>query len=267
MGRRSLCLLPVVLAFAASAATVAHAADLPVAPAKAPSYYAPPPPAEYNWSGIYFGGHIGGGIARDNVTDTTATAVGAVPFLAAGTVTNVNPASIVGGAQAGFNLQLGPAVIGAEGTWTSSALTNNQATATLIPATQEESRSAPHWYATATGKLGFAIHDWLLYAKGGGAWMHVDYTQITLIPGGLGAQQLITDNRTGWTAGAGVEYALNENLSAKLEYDYLDFGTKNYSFNNLPAPGPGVLPVSIKSQAHLLLFGMNYRFYFGGFGP
>ena len=35
-----------------------------------------------------------------------------------------------------------------------------------------------------------------------------------------------SETRWGWTAGAGVEYALNENLSAKLEYDFLGFGTK-----------------------------------------
>jgi outer membrane immunogenic protein len=258
MGRRSLCLIPVVLAFAASAATVAHAADLPVAPAKAPSYYAPPPPAHYNWSGFYFGGHVGAGLVRDVVTDTTTTAL-----LNAGTRTNVSPYALIGGPQAGINLQFGPVVVGAEGTWTASYISGNFTTPLLAGAGQEESRSAPHWYATATGKLGFAINDLLLYAKGGGAWEHVDYTQITLNPaGGFVAQQLLTDNRKGWTAGAGIEYALNENLSAKFEYDYLGFGTKNYNFN---AIGAG-LPVSIQSQTHMILLGMNYRFYFGGFG-
>ena len=261
MKRQSISLLPVVLAIAASAATSAFAADLPVAPAKAAPAYYPPPPAHYNWSGFYFGGHIGAGLVRDVVTDTTTT-----PLLAAGTRTNVSPYALIGGPQAGINLQFGPAVVGAEGTWTSSALSDNQDTATLVAATQEESRSAPHWYATATGKLGFAVNDWLFYAKGGGAWMHVDYNQITLVGGTLAVQQLITDNRSGWTAGAGIEYALNENLSAKFEYDFLDFGTKNYSFNNLPAPGPGALPVSIQSQTHMITLGINYRFYFGGFG-
>ena len=154
-------------------------------------------------------------------------------------------------------------MVGAEGTWTASYISGNFTTPLLAGAGQEESRSAPHWYATVTGKLGFAINDLLLYAKGGGAWEHVDYTQITLNPaGGFVAQQLLTDNRSGWTAGAGIEYALNENLSAKFEYDYLGFGTKNYNFN---AIGAG-LPVSIQSQTHMILLGMNYRFYFGGFG-
>lgn len=258
MGRRSFGLLPVVVVIAVSAATAALAADLPVAPVTAPSYYVPPPPAHYNWSGIYFGGHVGVGLVRDVVTDTTTTAL-----LNAGTQTNVSPYALIGGPQVGINLQFGPAVVGAEGTWTSSDISGNYYAAAIPLNTQEESRSAPHWYATATGKVGFAVNDLLLYAKGGGAWMHVDYTQITLLGGMLTTQQLITDNRSGWTAGAGIEYALNENLSAKLEYDFLDFGTKNYNFTMIQAGG---LPVSIKSDTHMITFGMNYRFYFGGFG-
>ncbi len=262
MRRQSFGLLPVVLVIAASAATAALAADLPVAPAKAAPAYYPPPPAHYNWSGFYFGGHVGVGMERDVVTDTTTTAL----FLNAGTKTNVSPYALIGGAQAGINLQFGPAVVGAEGTWTSSALSDNQDTATLAANTQEESRSAPHWYATATGKLGFAVNDWLFYAKGGGAWMHVDYDQLMLVGGIRAAQQQITDNRSGWTAGLGIEYAFNENLSAKLEYDFLDFGTKNYTFNLASGGGPAALPVSIQSQTHMITLGMNYRFYFGGFG-
>jgi len=115
--------------------------------------------------------------------------------------------------------------------------------------------------ATVVGKLGIAANDLLFYAKGGGAWMRVDYTQSTLVGGTVAVQQLITDTRSGWTAGAGVEYAFNENLSAKLEYDYLGFGTKNYNFTNIQAGG---LPVSIKSYTQMLTAGLNYRFNFGG---
>ena len=272
MGRQSFGLMSGVLAIAVCAATAAFAADLP-APAPGPSYYPPsaPPPAHYNWSGIYFGGHVGAGLEKDVVTFPTTTALpnGVGPMIA-GTTNTVNPSSVIGGAQVGANLQFGPAVIGVEGTWTSSDITGNS-NAALFGAGQEQSRSAPHWFATAVGKLGFAVNDWLFYAKGGGAWMRVDYTQMTLLAGGtagLGAgPQTITDNRNGWTAGAGVEYALNENLSAKLEYDFLDFGTKNYTFNGIgPPASPAGLPASIRAQTHMILFGMNYRFYFGGFG-
>ena len=61
--------------------------------------------------------------------------------------------------------------------------------------------------------------DWLFYAKGGGAWMNVRYTEDLLTTAGsiTAATQALTDNRTGFTVGAGVEFGLVENLSGKIE--------------------------------------------------
>jgi opacity protein-like surface antigen len=50
----------------------------------------------------------------------------------------------------------------------------------------------------------------------------------------------------------GLEYGLTENLSAKFEYDFLDFGTKTYNFT--------ATPVSIRSDLSMLTLGLNYRF-------
>ena len=44
----------------------AHAADIAVpGPAYYPAYL---PPALYNWTGVYLGGHVGGGILTDSVS-------------------------------------------------------------------------------------------------------------------------------------------------------------------------------------------------------
>ena len=98
----------------------------------------------------------------------------------------------------------------------------------------------------------------LFYAKGGGAWMNVKYTQDTLVAGGaLITTQGISDTRTGFTAGVGLEYGMTENLSAKLEYDFYDFGTKDYNVFTQT-------PVSVASNLHALTFGLNYRFNWAG---
>ncbi|MGX9117301.1 outer membrane protein [Mesorhizobium sp. BHbsci] len=34
----------------------------------------------------------------------------------------------------------------------------------------------------------------------------------------------LSDTETGWTAGAGAEYAFTDNLTARVEYRYADFG-------------------------------------------
>jgi opacity protein-like surface antigen len=66
---------------------------------------------------------------------------------------------------------------------------------------------------------------------------------------------------------------MTENLSAKIEYDFLDFGTKAYSFNSLSfaAGGAaltpvGAMPVSIKSFTNLFTVGLNYRYNWSGGG-
>jgi outer membrane immunogenic protein len=97
-------------------------------------------------------------------------------------------------------------------------------------------------------------------AKAGGAWLDARYTEDTLLVGGVTATtQVITDNRTGFTVGAGIEFGLVENLSAKIEYDFYDFGSKNYNFN-------AITPVSVNSNLHTIIVGLNYKFNWSG-GP
>jgi outer membrane immunogenic protein len=231
----------------------AHAADIGV-PSR--SYYpAPPPPAIYDWTGIYVGGHIGGGILTDSVSQNGA---GAVNLLSSG---NLNPAGVIGGAQAGANYEFAPWVVGIEATWTDSAITGNTLIGTsTAPATQVRFTSSAQWFAALTGRVGYAANDWLFYAKGGGGWMRVSYTEDFLNPAGVtAATQVFTDNRTGFTVGAGIEFGLVENLSGKIEYDFYDFGSKSYNFNTLT-------PVSVTSNLHTIIVGLNYRFNWSG-GP
>ena len=75
----------------------------------------------------------------------------------------------------------------------------------------------------------------------------------------LTARVLLTDNRTGFTVGAGIEFGLVENLSGKIEYDFYDFGSKNYNFN-------AITPVSVNSNLHTIIVGLNYKFNWSG-GP
>jgi outer membrane immunogenic protein len=68
----------------------------------------------------------------------------------------------------------------------------------------------------------------------------------------------------------GVEYAFLPNWSAKLEYDYIDYGTRSFNTSIATnagfvatgmAPLSGVqVPVSITENEHLIKAGVNYRF-------
>jgi outer membrane immunogenic protein len=62
--------------------------------------------------------------------------------------------------------------------------------------------------------------------------------------------------------GTGVEYAFYGSWSAKVEYDYLDFGTQAVTFPGLPAFDPQFIgtTVAIRQRIQLVKFGLNYRF-------
>jgi len=65
--------------------------------------------------------------------------------------------------------------------------------------------------------------------------------------------------------GTGVEYAITGNWSAKVEYDYLDFGTHRERLPGFTVLNAGVpIDVDIRQRIHLVKFGVNYRF---GWGP
>lgn len=240
-------------------ASPAFAADLPMpgAAPPAPAYR----PVIYDWSGIYVGGQVGGGMLNDTFTQSSTTAL-----FTAGSTTKTNPWAVVGGPEAGFNIEFAPVVIGFEGSWTSSYLSGTQIQTTMSPGVSVYTTSAAHWFATATGRIGYAANDILFYVKGGPAWMRATYSEQPYSPGGYNVLQSINGTRTGFTVGGGIEYGLNENLSLKLEYDFFDFRTANYNFSALsyqPFGGgitPLTMPVSVQSVASLLTLGVNYRF-------
>jgi outer membrane immunogenic protein len=265
MSRRSRGLLALLVTAAVAAATTASAADLPVAP-PGPSYTPGYQPAVYNWTGFYFGGNIGANLLYDTFTVQGATSAG---YLNAGTSTKLSSFGLIGGVQGGADYQFGPMVVGVAGSWLATTLSASAITASLNTAVPESERANTNgrWFATATGRIGFAANDFLYYAKGGAAWAGIDYREDVLFGplNPVSSSQSLAAYRVGFTVGAGLEYELTEHFSAFLEYDFLDFGTANYNFNTLTyelvsgTNGTG-LPVGITEYIHELMFGVNFRY-------
>jgi outer membrane immunogenic protein len=221
----------------------ANAADMP---AKAPAYRAPPPVA-YSWTGIYFGGHLGAGwTTKEWRTDSFSN--GLAFGLGSGTASG-----FLGGAQIGINYQIDAMVFGIEGDFSWADLSGETCN-TLGGLFHCDSKADR--FGTVAGRLGIAVDRALVYFKGGAAWVH-DTHSITIFGGSL-FQSTVSANKRGWTAGAGVEYALTRNWSAKLEYDFMDFGTTRLDFFD------GALPNEIKQRIHAVKFGWNYKFDWGG---
>jgi opacity protein-like surface antigen len=228
----------ITLAMAALAlALPAYAADLPV---KAP---APLTPAAYNWTGFYVGANFGAAVTSEQAT---------TPFGAA----SPDPAGAIGGGQIGYNFQLAPAwLVGIEGDIDGTSVKGNTNIVSSSPVgagTALSIASNHNWYATLAGRLGYVAGPWLIYAKGGGAWMNADY-QIQVNSGTGGAASL-SSTRSGWTAGVGVEYQLMPKWTVKVEYDYLDFGSSNLNFAPI---GTGA---TFKTDVNEIKVGANYHF-------
>jgi outer membrane immunogenic protein len=54
-----------------------------------------------------------------------------------------------------------------------------------------------------------------------------------------------------------VEWAFWDNWSVKLEYDYLDFGSRTVTFND---PLLGAANISVSQRINEVKLGVNYRF-------
>jgi len=219
------------------------AADLPVAPA------APPPSG---WSGFYIGVNAGGGMGAGNSNFT----VGGVTFAS---VSN-HLSGAIGGVQAGFNWQAGPALFGIE---TDIQASNVKGTITApclaacgLPLAASYSQQVP-WFGTVRGRFGLASPTWLIYATGGYAYARLN-TDASATAGPASAAISLRETRNGWTVGGGIEVDMGGNWSGKLEYLYLDFGRHT---NTLLLGGP--LP-AIADDARLTMSvvraGLNYRF-------
>jgi opacity protein-like surface antigen len=166
-------------------------------------------------------------------------------------------AGVLGGGQVGCNLQFGGNwVIGIEGEG-SAADIKGTTTQTIVGITGTASAKTD-WIASATGRLGYTWDRWLIYGKGGAAWAHNNYTlSIPVFP----EHETASDTRTGWTVGGGIEWAFWNNVSAKAEYNYYDFGTSSVTlvgtFAGVPIEVPGV---EIRQRISVGKLGVNYRF-------
>ena len=252
------------------AATSALAADLPARTyTKAPAIVDP----GYNWTGFYAG--INGGYSWGRANETVGFTT---PFVT-GVRQNVDGG--LGGGQIGYNWQVDPKwVIGLEADIQGTGERGRSVTPlgtvalpvgdnTLTAAFSSIDETSFPWFATFRGRAGFlADPSLLLYATGGLAVGEVKFstqgsgTATLTSPAGvvlagpitvLGAVVSDSQTRLGWTAGAGLEKKFNRNWSAKLEYIYLDFGSRTYF-------GGTASQTDVTFRDHIVRAGINYQF-------
>ncbi len=176
----------------------------------------------FPWSGFYLGAHVGYGFGNSRFVNGIAFP------------TSVN-GPLVGG-QIGFSYQINQIVLGAEADLAFAAITGR---ASNVPAISHRTSML----GSLRVRGGFAVDRALFYVAGGMGFQGASTNQN---PGP--AERY---NRTGWTVGAGIEYAMTPNWTVKAEYSYYNFGTRTL--------GPTYVG-TVRSDVHTVKLGVNYLF-------
>ncbi len=182
-------------------AGAASAADLPTRAAPPAPVFAAAP--VFTWTGFYVGVNAGYGWSNDDFDAFDAADID-------------DDGGFVGGAQVGYNYQIGSFVVGLEGDiqyvdFGREGVFNFEDENGEILQGEFESSD---WFGTVRARAGVAFGQALIYATGGFAF---------------------ADDANGWTVGGGVEYAFTNNLSAKIEGLYVSLDADNddgFDFDN-----------------------------------
>ena len=188
--------------------------------------------AAHDWNGFYAG--VLGGYGAGTTT-----------FVSGGATQNLGTSGWLLGVTAGYNHQWDMFVLGVEG---DIAWSNIGGSAPLVTTPALTLSSNASWIGTLRGRAGVAVDQALLYVTAGFAAAGVNSTLTA--PGGS-----FSATHTGWTAGAGIEYAVTDDWSVKAEYAYT-------ALNTVTAPAATLAPaaVNISPSFHAVKIGANFHF-------
>jgi opacity protein-like surface antigen len=228
----------------------------------------------WSWTGYYLG--LNAGYSWGNTKTDTFFSDETMGGLLYTTSSRSRIGGKLGGAQTGYNWQLGPWVWGVEA---DAQLADQRGTPIIrcpdmicnpIGPTivQFDQYQKIEWFSTLRARFGAALTpDALLYVTGGAAIGEIQMSgnvntvgidqngNAFIIPNQFSA---ITINR-GWTLGGGLEARLCGNLTGRIEYLYLDLGANHAIANNQQLT---TLTTQFGSRVtdQLVRAGINYKF-------
>jgi outer membrane immunogenic protein len=249
----------------------AFAADLPSR--GPPPIYLPPPPF-FTWTGVYVGinagYHWGGSATNFTGTDTdggglgTALGLGLIPATGAG-----GASGAIAGGTIGYNWQINSFVLGLEvdidgaGGRKTSSLADGPPL--FVPVFTTSSQGLD-WLGTVRGRIGWALIDRLLIYGTGGLAFGESRASFS-VSGPTFAPPLFdsvsTTRSVGWAAGGGIEYAVNNNWSVKVEYLHYDLGSSTGSVFYTYGANSSTLSGETRHDGNIVRGGINYKFDWG----
>jgi outer membrane immunogenic protein len=208
----------------------ARAADMPTK--------APPVPyvdLPFSWTGFYIGINGGYGFGHSSWSD---------PLVGTDSGRFHTNGALLGG-QLGYNWQMGNVVLGLETDADWANLTGSGTGGVCIADGGGACQTRQDWLGTTRARIGYAFGRWLPYVTGGAAYGDIKADQ---------TNGTSTATRFGWTAGGGVEYSLDRNWSAKVEYLHLDLGTAGFF-----SAANGATNLSVPAIDNVVRAGINYH--------
>jgi len=249
------------------AAGAAAAADLPArgpAPAPAPVFVAA------GWTGFYAGLNVGYGCCGDDQMGVRGPVTFGNGWFNEG---QLAPKGIFGGVQLGYNWQRGNLVYGLEADFQVSGMKRS---ATSLASVADVGsgvvdifgNNKVQWFGSVRPRVGFLVSpNTLLYGTGGLGVMNSKYSVFGIDAAGINGLMASNSTKIGWVLGAGIEHKFNANWSAKLEYQYHNYGRKNLDASFLTALGVSTGErgrTNPTPNFHTVRIGLNYHFVTGG---
>ena len=194
----------------------------------------------FDWTGFYIGAHAGFGRGASSavLTDPAITA------------SSGSFGGVIGGVQAGYNVQLSSGIVlGAEADITFPNYLASNSIAALLATPRSDVVEQLDYAGTLRGRIGYASGHWLAYATGGLAWAGERFVNTPAI----GSEEKELNVRLGWAAGAGVEYAFAPHWSLRLEYLYSRFEQADIRF-------PSATQISSSLDLQSIRVGLNRKF-------
>jgi opacity protein-like surface antigen len=215
--------------------------------------------APMNWTGLYVGGHMGGGWSNDHWFDPfgpTLSEKGGLNAAGFGDITHgTGP---LGGGQIGFNWQTGPWVFGLQADASGADLHGENTCFSGLGGVN--CQRVVNALGTLAGRVGYGWNRSLVYVKSGGAWANTAYSlnaNTNALTLGSGTTRV---NEGGWTIGGGIEYAFTDHWTVLAEYDHIGMPGRSVSF---PTIADGTT-ISVRQSIEIFKLGMNYKFDFAG---
>ncbi|MDC9824990.1 porin family protein [Devosia sp. ZB163] len=185
-----------------------------------------------NWDGAFIGGFIGGGWGEADHE-----------YSGLGDGNDIDLSGWFVGVDAGFNFTVGSGlVLGVVGdiAWTDIG---GSIVDPPVGAYDEITHDI-NWQGSLRGRVGFDGGAFLPYLTGGLAFANATRETFNFDDGPF------DNTHVGWTVGAGVEFAVSEELSVDLLYRYSDYGTEIYNDGGQQVPKVSLTTHTVQAGLH-----------------